>query len=74
MICLTCTEPFTNTLINSKPKQFKFYDLMWDKISTTGFLNAKRQPLRRHEQILCFYKKQTAKLQSLLFLQKGRRK
>ena len=59
MICLTCTEPFTNTLINSKPKQFKFYDLMWDKISTTGFLNAKRQPLRRHEQILCFYKKQT---------------
>ena len=59
MICLTCTEPFTNQIINSKPKQFKYYDLVWDKKSTTGFLNAKRQPLRRHEQILCLYKKQT---------------
>lgn len=59
MICLTATEPFTNKLINSKPKHFKYYDLVWDKVSTTGFLNAKRQPLRRHEQILCFYKKQT---------------
>lgn len=59
MICLTCCEPFTNQLINNKPKKFKYYDLVWDKISTTGFLNAKRQPLRRHEQILCFYKKQT---------------
>ena len=59
MICLTSNEPFTNQLINSKQKKFKYYDLVWDKISTTGFLNAKRQPLRRHEQILCFYKKQT---------------
>ena len=59
MICLTSSEPFTNQLINSKPKQFKYYDLVWDKVSTTGFLNAKRQPLRRHEQILCLYKKQT---------------
>lgn len=59
MICLTSSEPFTNQLINSKPKKFKYYDLVWDKVSTTGFLNAKRQPLRRHEQILCFYKKQT---------------
>ena len=59
MICLTSAKPFTNKLINSKPKNFKYYDLVWDKISTTGFLNAKRQPLRRHEQILCFYKKQT---------------
>ena len=58
MICLTSSEPFTNQLINSKPKKFKYYDLVWDKISTTGFLNAKRQPLRRHEQIICFYKKQ----------------
>jgi len=59
IICLTSNEPFTNQLINSKPKKFKYYDLVWDKVSTTGFLNAKRQPLRRHEQILCFYKKQT---------------
>lgn len=56
MICLTSSEPFTSKLINSNPKMFK-YDLVWDKKSTTGFLNAKRMPLRRHEQILCFYKK-----------------
>ena len=33
------------------------YDLIWDKKLSSGFLNAKRMPLRRHEQILCFYKK-----------------
>jgi site-specific DNA-methyltransferase (adenine-specific) len=34
------------------------YDLVWNKILTSGFLNAKRQPLRLHEQIAIFYKKQ----------------
>ncbi len=56
MICLTASEPFTSQLISSNYKLFK-YDLIWDKKSTTGFLNAKRRPLRRHEQVLCFYKK-----------------
>lgn len=45
-------------LVNSNRKMFK-YDLVWDKILTCGFLNAKRQPLRQHEQIAIFYKKQT---------------
>lgn len=31
------------------------YDLIWDKVLTTGFLNAKRMPLRRHEKIAVFY-------------------
>ena len=56
MICLTSAEPFTSTLITSNKKMFK-YDLIWDKKLSSGFLNAKRMPLRRHEQILCFYKK-----------------
>ena len=56
MICLTSAEPFTSTLITSNKKLFK-YDLIWDKKLSSGFLNAKRMPLRRHEQILCFYKK-----------------
>lgn len=30
------------------------YNLIWDKGTTTGFLNANRQPLRRHEDILVF--------------------
>ena len=59
MICLTSSEPFTNALINSKPSHFKYYDLVWDKVGTTGFLNSKRRQLRRHEQVICFYKKQT---------------
>ena len=56
IICLTATQPFATKLINSNEKLFK-YDLIWDKKLPTGFLNAKRQPLRRHELVLCFYKK-----------------
>jgi len=56
MICLTSVEPFTSTLITSNKKLFK-YDLVWDKKLSSGFLNAKRMPLRRHEQVICFYKK-----------------
>ena len=42
-------------LVNSNRKMFR-YDLIWDKVLTSGFLNAKRMPLRRHEQIAIFYK------------------
>ena len=43
-------------LVSSNRKEFK-YDFVWDKILTSGFLNANRMPLRRHEQIAVFYKK-----------------
>lgn len=43
-------------LVNSQRKLFR-YDLIWDKVLTSGFLNAKRMPLRRHEQMAVFYKK-----------------
>jgi site-specific DNA-methyltransferase (adenine-specific) len=43
-------------LVNSNRKLFR-YDIIWDKKLTTGFLNAKRMPLRQHEQIAIFYKK-----------------
>lgn len=43
-------------LINSNRKLFR-YDLVWNKELTTWFLNAKRMPLRQHEQIAVFYKK-----------------
>lgn len=42
-------------LINSNRKLFR-YDLVWDKWLTTWFLNAKKMPLRQHEQIAVFYK------------------
>ena len=43
-------------LVNSNRKLFR-YDLIWDKCLSSGFLNAKRMPLRQHEQIAIFYKK-----------------
>jgi len=33
------------------------YDLVWDKVLTSGFLNANKMPLRSHETISLFYKK-----------------
>lgn len=43
-------------LVQSNRKMFR-YDLVWDKVLTTGFLNAGKMPLRQHEQIAVFYKK-----------------
>ncbi len=49
---------FSAQLIMSNPKMYR-YDLIYKKGDrTSGFLNANRQPLRNHEQILVFYKKQ----------------
>lgn len=44
-------------LINSNLKNFR-YDIVWDKHLVSDFLNSKRKPLRVHEQIAVFYKKQ----------------
>jgi DNA modification methylase len=54
-IIFTADGIFTGVLMMSNPKMFK-YKLIWDKKSTTGFLNAKKMPLRRHEDILIFAK------------------
>jgi len=48
---------FTAELMISNKKLWR-YNLIWDKMTTTGFLNAKRMPLRSHEDICLFYKKQ----------------
>ena len=56
MICLFAQGKFYIDLVNSNKKMFR-YDLIWDKVLTSGFLNANRQPLRKHEQIAIFYKK-----------------
>lgn len=55
-IALFAQGLFYIDLVNSNRRLFK-YDLVWDKILTSGFLNAKRMPLRQHEQIAIFYKK-----------------
>lgn len=55
-IVLFSSQPFTSALVMSNPKMFR-YDYTWDKKKVTGFLNAKKMPLRRHEDICVFYKK-----------------
>ena len=55
-ICLFGQGLFYVDLVNSNRKLFR-YDIVWDKCLTSGFLNAKKMPLRRHEQIAVFYKK-----------------
>lgn len=34
------------------------YEWIWEKGNATGFLNAKRQPLRAHESVVVFYRRQ----------------
>ena len=56
-IVLTSQGVFTAKLILSNEKLFK-YKIVWEKSKPTNFLNAKKQPLRKHEDICFFYKKQ----------------
>jgi site-specific DNA-methyltransferase (adenine-specific) len=55
-IVLMAAQPFASHLICSNEAEFR-YDLIWRKNKPTGFLNAKKQPLRIHEHILVFYRK-----------------
>jgi len=56
-IVLFSNQPFTTDLISSNRKHFK-YMRYWHKDRPSGFLNAKRQPLRDVEDIVVFYEKQ----------------
>lgn len=47
---------FTAKVMLSNEKMHR-YNLIWDKVLTSGFLNANRMPLRSHEDITVFYKK-----------------
>src|SRR3989344_2844715 len=57
VIALTGQGLFTAELMLSNPRLFK-YKITWIKSKPTNFLNAKKQPLRKHEDICIFYKKQ----------------
>ena len=48
--------PFTATVVMSNPKMFR-YEWICEKYNSTGFLNAKRMPLKCHENVLVFYEK-----------------
>ncbi len=53
----TACQPFTTVLGNSNLQNLR-YAWAWVKNYSTGFLNAKNRPLRAHEDILVFYRKQ----------------
>lgn len=56
IIVLHAQGMFSAKLMLSNEKWWK-YNLVWSKLLVSGFLNANRQPLRSHEDILVFYNK-----------------
>ncbi len=57
-VVLTACQPFTSRLVMSNPKWFR-YEIVWDKVCPTGFLDCRRRPMRRHENILVFSPRRT---------------
>jgi site-specific DNA-methyltransferase (adenine-specific) len=55
-IVLFAQTPFDKVLGASNIEMLR-YEWIWEKPAATGFLNAKRMPLKAHENILVFYDK-----------------
>lgn len=55
-ILLFAQTPFDKVLGVSNLKDLR-YEIIWQKTAPTGFLNAKKMPMKAHENILVFYKK-----------------
>ena len=55
-IVLTAQTPFDKVLGASNLQMLR-YEWIWEKGSATGHLNAKKMPLKGHENVLVFYKK-----------------
>lgn len=56
-IVLTAQTPFDKVLGASNIKLLK-YEWIWEKTHPTGHLNAKRAPMKAHENVLVFYRRQ----------------
>ena len=56
VIILFAQTPFDKVLGCSNLKWLK-YEWIWEKTQATGHLNAKKMPMKAHENILVFYKK-----------------
>ena len=52
-IVLTASQPFTSSLVMSNAKWFR-HNWVWKKTAATGHLNAKRMPMKQHEDVLVF--------------------
>ena len=53
-IVLFSQQPFTSALVMSNPSMFR-YEWIWEKSRATGHLNAKKMPMKVHENVLIFY-------------------
>ena len=56
-IVLTAQPPF-DKLLGASCLDFMKYEWIWQKTRVTGHLNAKKQPMKAHENVLVFYKEQ----------------
>jgi len=52
----TASQPFTTVLIASNMEMFR-YEWIWEKNKASGHLNAKKMPMKNHENVLVFYRK-----------------
>jgi DNA modification methylase len=57
VVALTASQPFTSALVMSNPEWFR-YELICDKGKVTGFLDARRKPLKCHEAVCVFSDRQ----------------
>jgi len=55
VIALNAQTPFDKLLGASNLKLLK-YEWIWEKSKSTGYLNARKMPMKKHENILIFYK------------------
>lgn len=56
-VVLTAQSPFDKVLGVSALAELK-YEWIWQKTAASGHLNAKKQPMKAHENVLVFYKSQ----------------
>ena len=56
-IVLTASQPFTTALIMSNIENFK-YEWIWEKSNPSNIALANKQPMKYHENVCVFYKKQ----------------
>ncbi len=68
-IVLFGAEPFSSTLRMSNIKNYK-YDWIWQKTRPSLFQHANKRPMKDHENISVFYKKQPTYNQELKLIEK----
>lgn len=52
-VVMTACMPFTAALVMSNPAEFRHH-WVWEKNKATGHLNARRAPMRSHEDVIVF--------------------